>query len=413
MMHRTDFGQYARTVFDHIPKTGGTSIIAALEQGLGEQNIRQDIFSPHHIVVACAGLRRAISSHFWFYPGELLVTGWFYATLLRDPVDRFLSEYYYNRQLSRQLPTGVLNHPAVHHEDLESYVLDGRPETTRAYSNVQAIHFAARICERPYELSQSQLLDAAIASLMDYDLIGIYTDINVFVEKYCDCLGVPRQKLPRLNTTSERKLVHEISHDAQHKLFAANTADLALIEWGRHHSAQRRPPATRATVARMASFGTREIEILAVDLLGTSGVSPSILRSQRVYVRLRCRSTIPEDDLTAGIAVHTAAGREAIAVNSKMLGISLAVPANSEFVLCIEFNACFAVGDYQISLAMIRGLHHLEHCFHWTGGVKWFRIEPGQVNHDAPEPDVTFAIEGTPRKRRRWHGWRGWAPAIR
>ena len=84
------------TVFDHIPKTAGTSISAAMTAALGEAAPPPEPSLPHYIAIRTPR-GRFVSSHLWFYPGEPLAHGWFYATLLREPVDRILSLFHFHR----------------------------------------------------------------------------------------------------------------------------------------------------------------------------------------------------------------------------------------------------------------------------------------------------------------------------
>ena len=119
-----------RLVFDHIPKTAGASIIAALEQAFAEAGTLPSISNAHRQAVSAAGPRRLLAGHLWFAPGEPLAEGWDYCTLLRDPLDRFLSQYWFGKSVANQLVPASPNHVllrdpqvvAAHHRSLEQYV---------------------------------------------------------------------------------------------------------------------------------------------------------------------------------------------------------------------------------------------------------------------------------------------------
>src|SRR5262245_55386068 len=89
----------ARLVFDHLPRTGGTSVRIALATALGDDGHVPEDSWPHHIAIKSAQKRLLLAGHFWFFPGETLAPGWAYATLLRDPVDRVLSQYAFHRSM--------------------------------------------------------------------------------------------------------------------------------------------------------------------------------------------------------------------------------------------------------------------------------------------------------------------------
>jgi len=372
-----------RTVFDHIPKTGGTSVAAVIARAVGEETRLAESTYPHHVIIASAGERRFIGAHIWFYAGERLSAGWFYATLLRDPVDRFLSQYHFQRQHREQVLSGAINDfvtAASVRQELETYLEDASSDIRRSYTNAQACHFAARLCERPHELPDRQLLEASIASLEDYDLVGVHDDIQGFADSYCRALGQPEQALPRLNATRERKFEHELSRQVRDRLRLANAVDFALLDWARLHSgiAPARSPDRRAAAVNGANFGTREIEILAADFQGDEKSTHIAVSPQRISVRLTCRSRIVERDLTVGVAIRDSDGTTVAGANSKTLQIPIEIAKPQNFVLRISFNAAFPAGAYAVTFALHKGLTHLDRCYHWVDNAVQFSVEQGQ-----------------------------------
>ena len=327
-----------KTIFDHVPKTAGTSVKEALAAAIGERGELPGVSYPHHVLIASAGMRRFLGSHIWFFPGDRLAPEWYYCTLLRDPVDRFLSQYYFHRAHREQVLAGSMTDPVVIaavNQELEDYLADKSPDVLRSYVNFQATHFARRLCDDPATLSDAALLETAISSLEEYDLVGVVSDTQGFIDTYCQDLGLPRQTLPTLNVTQNRKRERDISAELTNHIKVSNRVDHALCEWAaqrfqeqrhqissfftlserrgetqrgrpqRHQQAIQAKQATQATQAA-ANFGTREIELLSASCLGQHSRSSSVSAGEVVSVQLSCHAFIDEEDLTIGIGVRDA-----------------------------------------------------------------------------------------------------------
>lgn len=392
-----------RTIFDHIAKTAGTSVKEAIAAAIGERSELVDQGYPHHIAVTNAGQRRFIGCHMWFYPGERLAAGWYYSTVLRDPSDRFLSQYYFHRQHREDVLNATIFDPvavAAVHQDLDSYLADNSPDVRRSYSNFQAYHFACRMCDRPDDLSERQLLDAAIASLEDYDLVGVHSDIQGFVDAYCQAMGVPNVSAPRLNVTSERKGIDALPNELKNKLFASNTVDIELYHWARSRFFLRHrngiaisSPGSRQTATEAAelSFGTREIQIVSVTCQGRKDGLPQVTGADRVDARLTCLAKIGEPDLTVGVAIRNSDGNVVASTNTKLMHTHIAISEPQEFTIHIGFSALLAAGDYKITVALHKGITHLDGCYHWLDDAARFRVAPG-LNADG-DVNASIAIE--------------------
>jgi len=382
---------YSRIVFDHLPKTGGTSVRTALAAALGDSGSVTEVSCPHHVAIKGANGRRLLAAHFWFFPGEPLAPGWLYATMLREPVERFLSQYYFHRTLRTAVQSGALNDPRVVgavHLDLADYV-DGPEELRVASSNVQALHYAWRYCDAPERLADKDLIDAAIASLEGYDEVGVFTNMQAFVDKCCDRLDVPRQPVPHLNITMGRLPRERVSPAVLATLVSRNSADAALYKWAqqRHRAARNARMSTRLAAssraaARRVEFGSRRVEIVASHCEGAASGSSAVRPGQAVVVRLSARATIAANDLTLGIAVRDSESRLVYATNSSQGGRPVRVVPGQFLQWSFLIDAALEPGEYHVTLAIHRGLSHLDGCFHWLENAVSFRVEaPAPPDH--------------------------------
>src|SRR5260370_42320757 len=117
------------------------------------------------------------------------------------------------------------------------------------------------MCDAPEDLDDESLLNAAIASLEDYDLVGVFADVPGFLDAYCEALSAPRQTMPRLNVTSGRAHSADVPPFVIERLRASNTVDTELYEWAQQRFADRRKPRPAAGRTRAipppANFGHR------------------------------------------------------------------------------------------------------------------------------------------------------------
>jgi hypothetical protein len=376
-----------RTIFDHIPKTAGTSVKEAMAAAMGERGeLVEEGCYPHYTAVAKAGQHRFLASHFWFYAGEALVADWYYSTLLRDPLDRFFSQYYFHRQLREQVGQRTIIDPVVTaavRQEMEVYLQNNRPDVKRSYTNSQAFHFATRVCDKPDELDDSQLLDAAIASIEEYDLVGVYTDMQGFIDLYCRDLSLPKQALPQLNVTRHRKTTQEFPPAIIEKLRACNAVDDALCGWAKARFEQHRDNGIIVSTSHRRdtpkiddalNFGSRDIEILSATFLGKNAADSSVAQNDTVEVRFACRAKVAEPDLNVGIAVRDSQGNNVCGTNSRILGEPIVISGAQLFSLRVMFDACLASGDYQLTIVMCKGFSHLDGCYHWLENAVQFSV---------------------------------------
>lgn len=400
-----------RLLFDHIPKTAGTAIVSALSGLLGEEVSLQSYLSSHHDAVAGHN-RRFAAGHLWFAAGESLRSDWYYATILRDPVDRFLSQYYFNKVVvAVDGNIEQLRDPHVQAAScctLEEYLALTHPVVVGSYTNTQAIHFAQRICEHPEELSEPLLLEAAITSLREYDIVGIFEETQAFLHAICDDLGLPRPSLERANVTPGRRTVAEAGEAVIARLRAANAVDLELMAWARREWAERQSGVRRAPVrafgdgaiASRMEFGSRSIRIESVRCAG-SGPEGRLQPGEPIVIECDCAADVAEDDLTLGVAIRNEHGHLSCGTNSRLLGVPLRIGAPQRFRARFSMPGSLPGGSYSATIALHVGLSHAQGCYHWLSDAVRFTVaqSDGAVPETAPgDARIEFAVlpEGAP-----------------
>ena len=389
-----------RLIFDHVPKTAGTSIASALALMFGEDGGLPDFANMHFRVINQAGSRRFLAGHMWFASNEKLAADWYYCTLLRDPVDRFLSQYWFYRELGRQhaahadsRPHSDLQVQAASEHDLEHFLSLEDPAIRRAFTNFQAARYARRVNAHPETLSEESLLEAAIASLEDYDLVGVFEETQGFVDVIAQEFGFEPVVLPKLNVTRGRVQAHDMPARAIEMLADANKVDLRLHAWSRqrfadkkasHQGAQgpsraRAPKSAPGDVADAAStamitFGTHEVEILSVRCVGEESGGSSIQSGESLRIVLDCQAKAILENVTLGLAVRDKTGTLVYGTNSRLLGCDLAVDRIGAFRKSLVLDARLGAGDYFVTVALHKGSSHMEGCYHWIENAAAFSV---------------------------------------
>lgn len=201
----------------HVPKCGGTSIKNALAEAYGLRagiqidlrgNIHHDAFSMldpfaskkaadqlgvplhvhrEHVLLHLMGLpnRKLISGHFHFSEAAYreYYSRYTFVTLIRDPVERWYSQYFYNRDKKG-------THFAVE-DALEEYVCS---PTGRSTGSSIAQYFAGSDC------GAERIVECAITNLGRFDVVGVLEELNVFKRELKHALGA-NINIPIRNTS--------------------------------------------------------------------------------------------------------------------------------------------------------------------------------------------------------------------
>jgi hypothetical protein len=224
---------HATLIFHHIPKTAGSTLNAVLDANYPAPAIHS-IESP--IADALTALRllpaekrralRVVRGHGVWGVHAWLEQPCLYATLLRDPVDRLLSQYYFIR--------GSPQHP-LHAEvmargrTLRDYLQNG-VNLQADNGQVRALsHAASDTGEAPYGACTRAMLQTAMDNLSSrYALVGITEHFDEFLALAGRVLGWRHLGYARRKVTKSRPAVEALDASERAMIMRYNALDVEL-----------------------------------------------------------------------------------------------------------------------------------------------------------------------------------------
>lgn len=223
-----------KLIFFHLPKTAGTALVKSLHRAYF--NWRKPLARYHFGVSPRASLgdsdaetfltRTTVAEYAMNLSGVDLVTGhipyfdyrnrvknpesWLSAVVLRNPVDRWLSEYFYN--------FGKESSHLKVEDDLAQYL-----ETERAA-------LAGQLYSRWFSNAQADPA-VAIANLKKVDCLGFQENLDGFVEVLSDRLG-KGLKLEQVNLRpkSQRARLADVTEDEMNRVKDLCKKDIEIYE---------------------------------------------------------------------------------------------------------------------------------------------------------------------------------------
>lgn len=437
-------------LFDHLPKTGGTAWRTVLEEIFGRENVTPHLEGRSEIwaVQRFSGFR-VISGHFLsLLPSDIGTARRVRMTVLREPIDRAISEYYYWRHHAHE---GVADRLGVWAQqyDICDFFKARIDSNETAATNFYVRHFASRVTR---DLTNPEnLLPLAARSLGNYGFIGIYEYLHDSVDMFCWKFGMPPVKgIPRVNVTSSRISVADLDSISRAKLAAMNELDvelyrhaLAIFETvkrrmfkelirnsgrlrrprfglpagaGRARSGRKRQrhstrPLTDysggavpaiAGAAREApeqsrkreSFGSGEVEIVAAQIIGADSETNEVAPGECVSlcVSLKAHADVP--DLTVGIEISDGYGEVVFGTNTFQRNAVKPVVRGHDYDVTFRFAANLNRGRYSVGVALHTGVQHAGRCFHWRDDVTQFDVvqfgEPDFIGYCRLEPSIEW-----------------------
>lgn len=216
--------------FMHIVKTAGTSLYAMFRSVLGCENVRlvEDPVNFSSLQAQQLNKSVLIGGHFNEWQRRQYFKDRYSIVFLRDPVDRFLSQYYYHRK-AQVYAAKVL--------DLHDYVEFHKDMRCNPVVNVHVFFLAGHVNtaadSADNAIPAQDLLQRAKKNLSQISFTGIYEYLQDSVDLLChDCGWPPAGKVPRENINPSRPAAHEISGEILDRIRDLNKLDMELYQYG-------------------------------------------------------------------------------------------------------------------------------------------------------------------------------------
>lgn len=402
-------------LFDHIYKAAGTSLERVFVERYGQANVTFGLNEPLDLALRRHANKTVITGHFSIMPGQRLPADRYALTLLRHPVDRALSHYYFCRNhVPRRGGNAAVELSKT--LSLEEYVYSDAPEVSTLLRDDQTNHFLPLGWDGSSELTADQKFEAAKAALEQYDLVGGFEEFEDFVHVLTiDAAIPPVRDIPKLNVTNGRVDFAAVAPEVRRRLEELNQLDLALYECAlRLFRIKRREvlracairrvglregleeiqeaEATTEVQGRMCSapsgglapgvtqaqagieFGSRRVVFLSAAVCGNVSRNHSVFAGEMVTVSLFIRAHEPINDVVVGIRIVDESSRIVFGSNCRAQGRTLEIRRPGDYLVEFRFRCDLGYGDYAISAALHQATRGFAEYYHWRDQIAWLSV---------------------------------------
>ncbi|OLN32142.1 Wzt carbohydrate-binding domain-containing protein [Desulfosporosinus metallidurans] len=404
--------------FLHIPKTAGTSLFTLFRTALGESNVFEVPYLDVNI-----GKRRAeaikdfslVGGHLTF---EQMQTDFeqerYRIVFLRHPVDRFVSMYYFNQS---RMDMGDPTVRLAKTKDFDSFLAAiCETEDFEDIRNIQTRFMTGSFWTK---LLPNERIALAKENLLKMDFVGITEYFADSIDLLClDCQWLPTAEIPRENISIGRPELKKIDENLIKKIMEFSSLDMELYSYGLELYEAKKRELLRECVRRNAEefrsssiqsidindrdneqafevniqreselqdtssstdvknreFGSREIEILSVDISGLDSGSSIMKSGEKAVIRVFVKSKIVEENLTVGLCIEDEFGQMVYGTNSYHLRETILVSEGQTICVRFDLRMDLCEGVYRLVVALHTGEAHWEKCYHWKERACEFRV---------------------------------------
>ena len=126
--------------------------------------------------------------------------------------------------------------------------------------------------------------------------------------------------------------------------------------------------------AENSSFGTFEIEIKEVKIMGKKSKSNLISSGEDCTIEVMIEAKKALKDMTVGIMIRDKFGQDIFGTNSFYQNITIDFETNSSYICQFDMPLNIGIGKYSITTAVHSKDNHLENCSHWLDHATNFEV---------------------------------------
>jgi len=369
-------------IFNHIPKTGGTSFLAICRDNLDPAEI-----SPHLDDTEIRRLQPARFERYRLIRGHISVlvqAGFcrsrYSMTLLREPIRRIFSAYTFWRTSPESNPV-TAKAKEVSFTDFVQYFIDSPTIIQNPYTH----HLAAVSRDCPaYPADEAALLAAARRNLAAFDFVGVCEELGRSVRLLCAELGwrLP-DAVPHQNRTASEERFAGIDRKTMEILRERNRLDAELYEY-----------AIEILHAREAALGTSAAawpeavepnRFVPVQLpcqpqrratvRSVSATWDAKESSRRLEIAVDFRTRAPIAELSLGIQVNDAIGNIVWGTSTSRECLELEYETGRDCRAALVVECDLPPGMYFVTVSLDEprrlGFHE-----HWIDHAALFTVTP-------------------------------------
>lgn len=380
-----------RILFLHLPKTAGTAL----------RELFAKLYGDAHVTRALGALRMdealidyadadIVCGHLMPRPGVRLPADRVTMTILRDPVDRFVS--YYNFRKFNVVHGSV--DARIHATTIEGYVdLLGDGDLRDLNTQTTILYPLGTVDDRP--LPWPERVAAAKRAIDAFDLVGTHDEIEDFVCMLGARFGWPQDdRLDRHNVTDRREGA-ALSEGARRALERLLKPDIEVFAHARERfrrlrreaigagpraATPQRVPAPDAAPFAHVEFGDRRIEITSVAVVGTLSGPGVAMVGEHMAIEIDFVAHEAMSNVSAGFLIRDERGLPMYGTNTWLLGETCTLTPGRYRATFSLLNRLHA-GPYTIDAHLIRNGSHAEGCHHWKERAARFDVSQRGTPH--------------------------------